>query len=117
MAASHTQTVMNSLVLPTACVSEPFPCSLMRSLAAGLSALQIDGHQVDHRKHEHPDQVHKVPVQPADLDVIGIELASTIADGHDNQINHSDGYVSHMHAGDTEERGAKQRYATSRSGR
>ena len=60
------------------------------------SSFQTDGHQVDHRKNEHPDKVDEVPVQAADLDVVGVELAAAKTKGDDAQINHANGNVEHM---------------------
>src|SRR5581483_1277296 len=65
--ASQTQTITNSFVLPTACVSKVLPCALIRS---SKSARQIDRHQVDHWKYKHPHQIDEMPVKPAHFHVI-----------------------------------------------
>ena len=66
---------------------------------------RVDREQVDHRKDEHPNQIDKVPVQPADLDVFMVKLFNASRDYHQVQAPGED--VKHMETGNTKERRAK----------
>src|SRR6185295_8896023 len=103
--ARTTHTVKNSFGLPTWCPSDPFPCALIRS------SPQVNGHQVDHGEHEHPDKVNEVPVQAADFHVVRRELAPGNTHSDYQQVDHHDGYVEHVQPGGAEERRAEQRHA------
>src|ERR1700722_15475018 len=127
--------MVNRRMLPAACGSPGSPCALMLSSllrrpcrdtvrkaltgrylqcpyrARFTMPLQLDGHQIDHRKNEHPDQVHKVPVQAADLNVVGIELTPAIACGNDKHVDDADGDVRHVHAGNAKKGRSEQRHA------
>ena len=67
----------------------------------------IHRQDVNQREHKHPDQIDKVPVEAADLDVFVLHFLDPR--GNDSQINNSGGDVKHVQAGDGEEGGAKQR--------
>jgi len=51
--------------------------------------LASDVQEIDERYDEHPHQIHEMPVQAADFDVIGVVPASLVAESHNNQGNHS----------------------------
>src|SRR6185369_13390250 len=69
----------------------------------------INGQQIDQRKDEHPHQVDKVPVEPADFHVFFHLLDSR---HHDAQIADAGQDVKHVKAGDAEECRTKQRGRT-----
>ena len=62
----------------------------------------VDREQIDHREDEHPNQIYKVPVQPADLDVLMIQFIDAASYYHQVQASGKD--VEHMQAGNTKER-------------
>src|SRR5580698_4884550 len=64
-------------------------------------------HQIQQRKHEHPDQVHKVPVQAGRFDVAGVQPFSVVTDGDHDERDDAGKYVHQVQAGDAEEGSAK----------
>src|SRR5690348_2543993 len=49
--------------------------------------------QVEQRKHEHPDQVHKMPVESRQLDTLRTRLPHDGPQQNDCQENHAGKYV------------------------
>src|SRR5580704_9270042 len=68
-------------------------------------------HQIQQRKHEHPDQVHKVPVKTGSLDVAGIQPFGVIANGDHDERNDARNYVHQVQAGDAE-KGSAEHYGS-----
>src|SRR5688572_2499619 len=71
--------------------------------------------EIKQRKDEHPNQIDEVPVQAGDLDdlVISGALVAPLQDPgrNDAQVDHADGDVQSVKAGDHEERRAELRRA------
>src|SRR5579871_4772454 len=44
--------------------------------------------KVDHRDDKHPDEVHEVPVQRPDLDIVRVVATSFVAERHDGEGDH-----------------------------
>src|ERR1700747_1517946 len=64
--------------------------------------------KIDERYDEHPNQVHEVPVQAGDLQVIGVVTAAFVSDSHGKQGYHAGANVQQVEAGDAEEGRAKK---------
>src|SRR5579864_5970438 len=111
IATRPTQMPMLVPTLAPAWASSACACVFMDLFFSRTAGLVLHRHQVNQGKHEHPDQVDKVPVQPVHFNVLGGELAAPIAECHDPQVNHADHDVRHVQAGDPEEHGAEKRSA------
>ena len=86
----------------------------MPSIAARICATRqmrwLD--QVNKRKDQNPDEVHKVPVQPGDLNRISVFDRIRSAQGADKQTQQIDHPTRHVHAVEArqdKECGAEQR--------
>ena len=64
--------------------------------------LRIDRQQINHRENKHPNQIDKVPVQAADLDVFVFQFLDSSRDY--KQVNAAREHVEHVHARDAKER-------------
>ena len=58
--------------------------------------------EIDERYHEHPNQIHEVPVQAHNLEVVGIVTAALIAQAHCDESDYAAGDVGEMQTGNTE---------------
>src|SRR5271170_7150982 len=76
-----------------------------------LKSLGIYAQQIQHRENEHPDQVNKMPVQAAYLDMIGRPLALVEAPADGCKVENTDGDVKHVQPGEPEESSSEQRDA------
>src|SRR5579862_6358165 len=70
-----------------------------------LSASNVQ--QVNKWDHEHPNQVHEVPVKTHNLEMVGVEPAGFVARCHHQQRHHAAHHVGKVQAGNAEEGGAK----------
>jgi hypothetical protein len=58
--------------------------------------------EIDQRDHEHPNQIHEVPVETRNFEVIGLIAAALIFERYGDESDHASGYVKQVEAGDTE---------------
>src|ERR1700694_294507 len=70
--------------------------------------------QVNERKHEHPDQIHEMPIESGRFNVARIQPAPSIELGHDSNSDHTAYDVQQVQSRDAEKRSAKKRGATER---
>src|SRR6478609_8240466 len=66
-------------------------------------------HQIDHGHDEHPHQVHEVPVQGSDFNIISVVAAALVAQGDHGEGNDSTQHVGQVKAGYREESGSEHR--------
>src|SRR5229473_1882696 len=100
-ASNQTQTEMNSLFEPAKCSSPPAACVLISfppTVLFGYSLARIDRQYINHREDKHPDQIDKVPVEPADLYVFMLEFVDPSS--HHQQIDTAGEDVKHVQGGD-----------------
>src|SRR5678816_641067 len=101
---SQPQMEMNNLLVPAKCASS---CALIPdSSLFGQVSTNVNRHDVDERKHKHPDQVYKVPVQAADLDIFMFQFIYSKGDYKEVECAGSD--VKHVETGNGKEGGAKE---------
>src|ERR1043166_4725262 len=97
MPVMATRPIQIAILVP---VLAPWTCSVCACVFivffSPANGLVFYGHQINQRKHKHPDQVDKVPVQSVDFHVLGGIFPAAISDGHDRQIDHTDEHVGHM---------------------
>ena len=53
-----------------------------RSFSLQHSLMHVDRQQINHREHEHPDEIDEVPIQTTDLNIFMIQFLRT---GRDHQ--------------------------------
>src|SRR5438132_6146921 len=90
------------------------PCAWITSsvcVLMGSSFSEFGGHEIDQGENEHPHQVDKVPVEPGDFHILGLEFAAHHSLADDRKVNQPDDHVGHMQAGERKECAAEQRYA------
>src|SRR5712691_11464413 len=109
MATRPIQTVTLVPTLAPAWTSAACACVLIVASSPKTRGLILHRHQINQRKHEHPDQVHEVPVEAVHFYVLGRKLPSSKTGSHNPEIDDADHNVCHVEAGDAEKRGAEQR--------
>ena len=67
----------------------------------------VNRKDVDQWEHKHPDEIDKVPVQTANLDILMLELFHS--GSYYTQVDGAGRNVKHMQTGDREKRCAEQR--------
>src|SRR5580658_10034827 len=93
---------------PVVIVISSVVCCRLAWLVSGRDSVgQIQ--QIDQRHDEHPNQIHKVPVEARDLDVIGFVTSTLVAQADYDQGDHAAGYVQQVQAGNAEEQRTEQR--------
>src|SRR3984885_1375662 len=71
-------------------------------------------HQIQQRKHKHPDQVDEVPVEAGGFDVPGVQPLSVVTDGDHDERDHAGNYMHQVQAGDAEKSSAEHHSSTQR---
>src|SRR5678815_573464 len=84
-----------------------FVCTHFRFLLFGQVPTNVNRHDVDEWEHKHPDQVDKVPVEAANLDVFMFQLINS--GGNYTEIERTCSDVKHVESRNRKEGGAKQR--------
>src|SRR6516225_7459465 len=70
-------------------------------------ASALDVQQVHHRHHEHPNQVHEVPIEGPDLDIVPLIAPSSVAERDHAQRDYAADHVRQVQASNREEGGAE----------
>src|SRR6266849_10546864 len=72
------------------------------------AALARDIQQIDKRHHEHPDQIHKVPVQHRDLQMVGVVTSARVAQANHDERDYTADHVQQVQTSNAEKQSAKQ---------
>src|SRR6266480_2321649 len=96
------QIVLKSLLLPAKCSSA---CALILASSARNhlgNSVNVDRHDVNQREHKHPDQINKVPIEAADLNVFVFQFLDPRR--YDAKVEGTGQNVEHVQPGDGKKR-------------